>query len=852
MNRALFLRFVGRELRGSRGRLFFFVLCLATGVAAVTAVSSLVESLERGLMQRTREFLGADLEIQSSEPLPRGLDAALEELGATARSDLRVLVGTCTAEEARPGYKRSLNAQIHVLGGPYPLRGRLACRPQLPLAELLGPDTCVVEEGLTGSLGASLGDRIYLRGGLFTIAGVVSKGPADFDFSAFVGPRVFVSEEAAKRKWLDFLHFGQRRHVALANLDGVSDGEQLDALVERLESRLGEEAGPLRIRHWRSAQPGIVRVLRQVEVFLGLVALVSLVLGGLGVAQIVRAWLAARTPALAVLRCLGLRPSEVVRISLGAVLVLALLGSALGVLVGGLVPLLVPRILEGLVPPGLVEPFPPVAMMRGLLMGLLVTLAFTLPPLLALRRVPPARVLRAEAEPLPSSRWVRLQAGGGLILGLWLAAFLQTRDGLLALGFTAAIAAVAGILALGAWATLRTVRLLPRGTSPVIRHLPAWLKHGLAALARPGAGTVGAIVALGLGTMTLLGLFLVERSLTRELGAILPPEAPSVFLLEIPPGEWPRLEELLREHEARSVAAAAVHRPRLERIDGLTLKELREEEGGKRRMLRRGQRLAEMEEMPRNDEVLRGAIWSEPERAEVSLEERYADRLGVDVGSVLTLTGRDGGPEFELVVTSIRRVRWESFELNFFAIVEPGSVPGPPPEHFAVARLEPRQEIALQNRLAEEIPGAIVLRVRAIAAQVGQLVSRVTLGVAFLGAFTLLTGLVILVGTVASGTLRRRREVALLKTLGVRRRGVVALLGGEFALTGIVAGALGTAGAWGALHLLAQGPLGIEPWAPWWVLATTPLLTALLAAGCGLGGCARALKVRPLATLREA
>jgi putative ABC transport system permease protein len=836
-------RFLLRESRGSRGRLLFFAACLGVGVAAVTAVAGLTGGMEAGVRAKSREVLGADLTVESRRPLPRELDALLAGEPGIVRTDLRDLATMATLPGADGRATRSRLCLLRVVAGPFPLYGEFLTEPAGALADLLGPHTAVVGADLLPALGAKVGDLVRVGGADFRVAAAVTKEPVRPGIQMVLGPRIFLSPEGLARTRL--LGAGNRvQYRALVAVPGNPSPERLAALKERLVAGL-PGASFLDVDTHFDAEPNLARQMERFSALAGLTALLSLVLGGLGVAQIVRAWMEGKAAAVATLRCLGMRPAEILWLHLGHVAALALAGSLAGAAIGAALPGIVPVVAPDLFPAELFAGFAPGAALRGVALGLGTALVFSLPPLTAIWRVPPARVLRAEAEPLPAPRAVVLGSGALLAAGVFLAAWAQGGSALRGAAFTGGLGLLAGALALGARGAMRLAALLPRGRfHPVIR-------HGVAALARPGAGTTGAVVALGMGTMVVTGMWLVETRLLEGLRASIPADAPSLFLVDIQEEAWPGIRGALVEAGATNVDHVPVVMARLSAVDGRPVEALaaEAEDAGRRKwVLTREQRLTWREVLPADNRIVAGSLWSDPGAAECSLEEGFAKDLGATVGTRLAFDLQ--GVPVDLVVTSIRKVEWTSFAINFFVIVEPGAMAGAPSFAIANARLDASAEQGVQDRIAALAPGVTVIRVRPMVERIVGLARRAAFGIRVLGSFTILAGLAILAGAVGASTVRREREVALWKALGMTRRGAAGLLAVEFGVAGFTAGAVGAAGAvalaWGFLERVAS----VEATFPAAAIPLSALGCALLAATCGVAAAGRALSVRPAEVLR--
>lgn len=834
---AAIARAVLAEARASRGRLVFFTACLAVGVAAVVGVSSLVGSFEAGLRGESRTLIAADLRVSARRALPPQLDELLADL-PHRRADLRELAALATS-----GAESRL-VEVKAASDGYPFYGALGLDPVDASLDALDAGGAFVAPELGAALDVDVGDRFELGGASFVVRAFVVEEPDRLEFQMTLGPRVIVTTAGFERTALGTAA-SRVRHRALVAFDEDLADARVAEIARDLEAAL-PDAGYLTFQTRGEAQPNIARSLDQVRSYLGLVALLSLLLGGIGVSQIVRAWLAGRARSVAVLRCFGLRASEIAGVYLGNVVLLAIGGCLVGAALGSLAPHLVrglaPDLFSGAAGPAF--DWPSVA--RGIALGMGTACVFALPPLAAVWRVPPSSVLRAEAAPLPVPRVVAYGAPTVLFIGVVVAAWVQAAALLPALAFAGGLLALTGLLFAGARLIEIAVRRVPRG------RLSPTLEHGLAALARPGAGTTGAICALGIGVMVVTTMWLVQSGLGRALREALPADAPSVFCVDIQPDQWEGVRAALDEHGATSVASSPVVMARLREIDGRPVTELARESRDAGRaawMFTREQRLTWQEELSDDNVLVAGELWSDPSPFEVSVESGYANDLGVDVGSRIALEVQ--GVPLELLVTSVRTVEWESFNINFFLVVEPGALDDAPHFRIAAARVEPPSaELALQTAIAERAPNVTLLRVRPLLEKIAGVVDRIALGVRGLGAFTVVTGLVILAGAVGASAARRAREAALLKALGVTRGQILRLFAVEYALGGVVAGAIGAAGAWLLAWAFLDRMAQIDAVPTALALPVGTAATAVLATLSGLAASARALRARPIETLR--
>lgn len=884
MKPAHYLRYMILESRGSRGRLGFFVGCLAVGVAAVVAVAGLSEGLETAVGREARQLMAADLAIEGREPLPAEVEALLDSTLGAKRATLKempTVVAATSRDSKALAIGPSQLVELKSVDGAYPFYGELVLEPQRPLSELLGEDRVLVAPDLLARLDLTVGDRLRIGSAEFEISGVVLSEPDRIGIALTMGPRVFVSGPGLVRA--DLERFGSRiSYRTLIKLDDELGREELNALAEEIRTWPGIE-NRYRVQTYAQAQPAVRRALRRVDRFLGLVALLSLLLGGVGVAQTTRAWLTGRMDSMAILRALGFRPNEVFLLYFGQTVALGLAGSLLGVAGGVGVLALTPVLTADLLPEGLgIGLWQPLSFLRGIGLGLGTALLFSFAPLAAIRRIPPLRVLRQDVEPIRQSRWARSLTVLILIAGVAATATIQAASVLYGLAFTAGVTLAAGILALAALGAMRLLGallgglldrlpggllggLLGRSSADQLPSAPVWVRHGLAALTRPGAGTVGAVVSLGLGVLLLLGITLVQDGLSTRLSTTVGTGSPSAFLIDIQSSQWPGVQELLREAGAESINSAPVVTARLARIGDRDIDQLVEssENRGRRWALTREQRVTYLDKLAPDNKILdrasrspgspgsdelSGGLWSDPERWELSVEEGYAEDLGLEVGTDLTLDVQ--GFEIEFTVTSIRSVDWGTFDLNFFLVAEPEALEGAPQYRVATVRLPPGGEQAVQDKLAATYQNVTVLRVREMLEKVKTVLDRLALGVQFLGGFTVLAGLVILAGAVSANSIRRSREIALLKTLGMIPREIALMFTLEFALLGLLAGSVGAAG--GVLLSRAVLTHGMDIA---WTFRPLPVALAIgasivLAAATAVLAGSRALSTRPLEVLR--
>src|SRR5262245_20036235 len=682
-----------RETRGGWRHFAGFFACVALGVAALTSVGTLAANVDRALSREARSLTGGDLELRAMRPLDADATAAVEQLvreGATA-TRVRELVGMAR----EPARGATLLVELKAVEPAYPLYGRVQIDPPRPLVELLAGGGAVVQRDLLTRLGVAVGDRIAIGDASVTIRGVVEKEP-DAPVGFALGPRVLIGADTLEATGL--VRFGSRvRYRTLLRLpEALGAREQREAIAREI-------ADPaVRVSAFNEAQPGLRRFFTQMTTYLGLVGLVSLLVGGIGVASAVATFVRRQRPTIAILKCLGAGSPLLVASYLGQTQVVALAACAMALALRAPVQPPLVRLLATTLPIEIAPRPDPWTLARALAMGMLTALLCALWPILAVRSVRPSLLLRAEVEPAVGRRpWLAaLPVAAGLAsLVLWQAG-TWTLAGIFA-GASAGALALLLVLARAVVALGRR-RLRVRGL--------AW-RQGLTNLARPGGQGAGVIVALGVGVMLLVSIGLLEASLGRQIDLEQRREAPSFFFVDIQPDQREVFARLVAEEGGGAAPALSpVVRSRLVTVNGqpVTRDMIKHRRGGADGdaawYLRREYTLTWAAEQPATAVLVQGQWWSaaDARRSLVSVEEAAARNLGLKLGDRLTFDVQ--GLPVEAEVRSTRRVDWQSLTTNFFMILSPGALEGAPGTWVATVRVPPAAESPLQAAVVTALP----------------------------------------------------------------------------------------------------------------------------------------------------
>lgn len=840
------VRMVGRELRASWRRLAFFFVCVAVGVSAVVALRSLIQQVGVAMSGETRALLAADVLLESEQPWSEAARTAIDGLlgaepGLLRTSSVEMVTMARSADEtggaARVVELRGVEAAFPFYGA-FVLQGGSAYRHGL----LVGGGALVRPELLT-QLGVAVGDEILVGEGRFEVRGVILREPGGRIGAFSFGPRVLVDYD-------DLLEIGLLAVGARAErqiLIKIPE-PRVDPLAAALREPLRDEF--VRVRTYRNTEDRLARNLSRAEDYLSLIGFVVLVLGGIGVWSVTRVFVQQRVRSVAVLKCLGATSGQVLAVYVAQSAVLGLGGALLGVALaaGGLAALPASLTASAASAAGVDNLSWGVtgsAVAQGIGVGAAVSLLFALGPLLETRAV----------KPLALIRWNFVDAaargrGGG-------AAAAVLAAGLVALASWQADSWEAGLWVCGGFAAVALVlhgvgRALIRLLQPLGAGARFAVRHAVLNLARPGNQTRVILLAVGLGSFFVIGIHALQANLLGAFSLELRDDSPDMFIIDIQQDQRDGVRDLLGERVGGAPALIPVLRARVTGVAGR-----RTTLDGPRAVRRRGVgrefTVTYRERLAANERVVDGAFWGPgaSDRAEVSVEESIRDRLDLEIGDVLQF--RVLGREVRAAVSSVRTVDWDdSRSGGFMFVFKPGVFDQAPHGFIAFLRGPPdtASRAGLQRDLVAAFPNVSVIDGLDVLAAVRRILDYVTLAISVVGGVALFSGVLILIGSVAMTKYQRRYETAIFQTLGATRRSLVLMLVVEYGALGLLAGAVGSAGALGLTWGLSRHLLEID-WNPApLVNLGGVLLTALVVGSVGVTASLDTLRRKPLSTLR--
>ena len=838
------LLMAAREMRASWKRLLFFFVCIAVGVGAIVALRSVIQSVRYTFAGEARSLIAADAIIASNQPLkPEALEKIARRLSeAGAQSTRSIELPTMVRPADREG-GRARMVELRAVEEGFPYYGAMKLANGVPYQHgLLRNFGVLVRPELLAQLDLSVGDAITIGSQRFEIRGAIEAEPGRRLGAFSRGPRVFV--DLADLEKTGLVGFGSR--AAMQRLLKVPEAS-FDKLIVDLRADLANDFA--RVRSYKATEDDIGEDFTRAENYLSLVGLVIVILGGIGVSSVTRVFVQQKMKSIAVLKCVGARSAQLLAIYVAQVAMLGLAGSTLGIVLAALAMRAIPGLLAG-VAPGVEISYAltVAAVLQGLGIGILVSLLFSLVPLLEVRHVKPSLLLRDEARARsfdPVQIAVAVFVTAGLVaLTVWQAG--SVRIGVVVAGGFAATAIVLHLAG----------SLLIRAVAPLARAKSFPLRHAVLQLKRPGSQMRIVLLAVGLGSFFIIGVRSLQENLISQFAVNINPESPDMFLLDIQQDQVDAVRAAITAHQDEAAAPPRllpVLRARVVGVEGREINLDDYEDVRGRGSLGREYTITYRAELERNEKVVAGQIWEPTPSAEpeVSIEQFINEQFKINIGDTVRFDVL--GRVIAAKVTSVRFVEWsDSRAGGFMFVFRPGVLEQAP--HGFIGFLKGPQDPAARAKMQAAVVGAAanvsVIDGREIIDAIKTVVDNVTLAVTVVGTLVLMSGLLILIGAVAMTKFRRVYEAAIFKTLGATRRLIATVLLLEYGLLGLLAGSIGAAGAIGLTWAISRYALDI-PFRPLIGLsATGVLITAIVVAAVGVISSWEVLQRKPLATLR--
>ena len=842
---ALTLRLAWRELRGGLRGFYVFIACIALGVMAIAGVGSFADSLAAGLAREGRVILGGDMAFALIHREATAEERAfLESFGP-------VSVAATMRAMARTSDGRAVLTEIKAVDSAYPLYGAVGLEPDRALAAVLaGADQtfgAAADAALLARLGGAPGMVLKMGDATIEIRAVLASEPDKLAAGIAFAPRLIMSEAALRATGL--LQPGSlvRWHYRLRLDDADARNRQIAAITAAARTRFPEAGWEIRTR--ANASPQFERNIERFTEFLTLVGLTALLVGGVGVANAVKSYLDRKRDVIATMKSLGATGGRVFAIYLAQVLVLALLGAAIGLVLGAALPFVVAGAFGAIIPIPMAPAIHPAELMLALVYGLVTALAFALWPLGRSHDVPVSALFRDAVAPerrWPRKRYMALTLVS--VLALAALAIGLAFDRRIAAIFVGAAAVVFVALRLVASLLMTFARRLPRPRSTLLRLV-------LANIHRPGALTPTVVLSLGLGLSLLVTLTLIDGNLRRQFTAALPARAPSFFFVDIQGADAERFDAFVRAHAPDAkLERVPMLRGRIVSLNGIRAEELRPSVNAAW-VLQSDRGITYAADVPAGSRVVAGEWWGTDYQGPplVSVENKLADGLGLKLGDtvVVNVLGRN----ITATIANLRTVDWQTLGINFVLVFSPGSFRGAPATQVATLTYPdggtPAEETALLKAVSDAFPAITTVRVKEALEAVSKVVLDLTFAIRGASAVTLFAAVLVLAGALATGHRHRVYDAVVLKTLGATRARLLAWFALEYLLLGLATAVFGVAAGSIAASLMVTQVMSLNfVWlaGPAVAAAGSALVLTVL---FGLVGTFSALSQKPAPVLRH-
>jgi putative ABC transport system permease protein len=792
-----------RESRTARRRLLLYMSSISLGVAALVAIDSFASNVRQSIRKQARDLMGGDVSFSSNARLAAPLQGVLDSLSAHGTPVATVVSFISMATDTRSGGTRL--AQVKAVTQGYPFYGEIVTSPHGQWARLQQGPYAIVDPALLIALDAQVGDSLAVGYVKFEIIGTIASMAGQSDASLVMAPRVFVPERYAPETQL--LGFGSRASYEwLVKLPPTVGSTEW---VKPLRSRFQKEH--VRVTTVVQRETNISEAVQQLADFLGIVGLIALLLGGIGVASGVNAFVTRKIDTVAVLRCLGATSGQVLAIYVAQAAAMGFVGAAAGAALGIAIQFALPVAIKDFLPVDVSVTLDWKAIATGLGIGVWVALVFALRPLLALRRVSPLQALRRDTAALDAERNKDVPThlvNVALVGSVLLLAF--QRAGSVRRGTVFAVGIGGSMLVL--WLSAAALSWLARRV--VTARWPYVVRQGVANLYRPANQTRSVVLALGFGAFLVSTLYLVQANLLKQFEVTAARSKANLIFFDIQDDQREGLDSIMRAAGQRALGYTPIVTMKIAAINGRAPAQWAASQGmpANNWALRREFRSTFRDTLVATEKLVEGKWFGSahlPDSlSELSLDQGPAQEMHVKIGDVITWDVQ--GVPVRSEITSLRDVNWGRFEPNFFAVFEPKALKDAPRSYATVASVEADSTIArLQRASVARFPNVSSMDLSLVRRTIGQIVAKVSVAVRFLALFSLAMGIPVLFSAVAATRRDRLREGVLLKTLGATRRQIGRILLSEYALLGALGALAGMvlsfAGAWGLVHFVFHG-----------------------------------------------
>ena len=837
MNWSLITKTAIRDSRKDRSKLLLFMSSIILGVAALVAINSFNDNLLRDIDNQSKTLLGADMTVGGNKPIPADVLAALDSIPSEKTTEVELF-----SMSYLPSVDQSQFVRIKGLTGNFPYYGKLITKPSSAASTYKSGAYALVDDGMMLQQGLEVGDSIKLGDITLTIQGRLMNAFGSIEVGTSFAPSVYISGEQIAAT--NLIQPGSL--VNYKNYYKVNEGIDLDAWKKERRQLLRNDG--MRVTTIEDQKENLQQAFSNLNNFLNIVALISLLLACIGVASSVLIYVKTKVQSIAILRCLGMKGEEAFMVYFLQIFFLGILSVLVGVGIGSIIQILLPIVLKGLLPYEVVMTVSMSAAIKGFLMGIVITTLFALGPLLGVRNISPLKTLRVSDEPMPADplRWLIY-----VLIVLTIGVFMYTltdsiKDAaIFTLGILVAFFVLFGVAQLVIWSVKK---FFPRRASFILR-------QGLANLYRPNNQTQTLIVSIGLGTGILTLLFILQGLILSNVESMGAGNQPNTIVFGIEAEQKQEMEDIAKSHDMPIIQHVPVVTMDLMAWKGKSKKEWLQDTTQRvsRRATGREARVSYRVEMSPDDELIEGTYTGTHDGGDsifISLDQRYADGLDVGIGDDLTWNVQ--GALIKTYVGSIRKINFRKMESRFFILFPTGVLEQAPQFMILVTKSPSKQVTAdFRNDVVRAMPSASVIDLGNILVTLNEIITKVSYVIKFMAGFSILIGLIVLISSLFLSKFQRIRESVLLRTLGAVEKKIYAInaveytaLGALSALTGILLAVVGS-------YLLAKFVFELEFAISWWPIVGIFFFIVLLTVLIGLWNSRDVVKRSPLEVLRS-
>lgn len=837
MNWSLIAKTAIRDSRKDRSKLLLFMSSIILGVAALVAINSFNDNLVRDIQTQSKSLLGADMTVGGNKPIPSSLIASLDSLDAEKSSEVELF-----SMSYLPSIDQSQFVRLKGLSGGFPYYGKMLTEPAAAVETYKTGKYALVDDGMMLQFDLKVGDSIKLGAVTFPIHGRLMNAFGSVDVGTSFAPTVYIAGEQVGAT--ELIQPGSL--VNYKNYYKVNRDTDLDAWKKQRRKRFRDES--IRITTIEDRRENLQEAFSNLNNFLNIVALISLLLACIGVASSVLIYVKTKVQSIAILRCLGMKGEEAFMVYFLQIFVLGVLSVILGVAIGSIIQVILPILLKGFLPYEVNMTMSPSAMIKGFVMGVVITTLFALGPLLSVRNITPLKTLRISDDPVKADP---LRSVIYVLIGLSIGGFLYSLTGsiidasVFTVGILVAFLILFGVAKVVTWGVKR---FFPKNASFVLR-------QGLSNLYRPNNQTQTLIVSIGLGTGILTLLFILQGLILGNVEDMGVGNQPNMIVFGIEADQKDKMESITESFDMPIIQHVPVVTMELAAWQGKTKKEWMQDSArmASRWAINREARVSYREKMSPDDELVEGrytGVHDGGDSIKISLGERYADGLDVSIGDELVWNVQ--GAMIKTYVGSIRKINFRKMESRFFILFPTGVLEAAPQFMILVTKSPDKQVTAkYRNEVVKFLPNASVIDLGSILVTLNDIITKVSYVIKFMAGFSILIGLIVLISSLFLSKFQRIRESVLLRTLGAVEKKIYRINAVEYAALGILSALTGILLAVGGSYLLAKFVFELDFNLSWWPILGIFVFIVGLTVAIGLWNSRDVVKRSPLEVLRN-